>query len=244
MKTKIYAHRGASAYAPENTIEAFKLAADMGADGVELDVQMTKDEEIVVIHDEKIDRTSNGCGFVKDYTLKELKEFDFSNNMEGFSSSIPTLLEVFEVLKPYNIDINIELKTGVFFYPIEEKVVTLVEENYDKSKILYSSFNHESVLKVKKFDEKAYLGFLYADGILDVVNYAKKHEVNALHPALYNLQYDGYLRECRENEIDINVWTVNEEKHMNMCIESGVTSIITNYPDIAISVREKYTNVK
>jgi len=244
MKTKIYAHRGASAYAPENTLEAFKLAAEMGADGVELDVQMTKDGQIVVIHDEKIDRTSNGSGFVKDYTLKELKEFDFSNNMEGFTSHIPTLLEVFEVLKPYDMDINIELKTGIFFYPIEEKVVALVEKNYDKNKILYSSFNHESVLKIKNYDKDAYLGFLYADGILDVVNYAKKYEVMALHPALYNIQYDGYLKECREKNIDINVWTVNEEKYMLMCLESGVTSIITNYPDVAINVREKYINVK
>ena len=79
----IWAHRGASGYAPENTLPAFKLAADMGADGVELDVQLTKDNVIVVCHDEKIDRTSNGAGFIRDYTLEELRKYD-SNNGRGF----------------------------------------------------------------------------------------------------------------------------------------------------------------
>lgn len=78
MKTKVWAHRGASAYAPENTLEAFLLAAEQGADGVELDVQLTKDGEMVVVHDEEIDRVSDGSGFVKDYTLAELKNLNFN----------------------------------------------------------------------------------------------------------------------------------------------------------------------
>ena len=81
-KTRIWAHRGASGYAPENTLEAFKLAIDEKADGIELDVQLTKDKELVVIHDEKIDRSSNGMGYVKDYTLDELKKFNFNYGNE------------------------------------------------------------------------------------------------------------------------------------------------------------------
>ncbi len=80
----VWAHRGASGYAPENTLPAFKMAADMGADGVELDVQLTKDDVIVVCHDERIDRTSNGAGRISDYTLAELKAFDFNNNNYAF----------------------------------------------------------------------------------------------------------------------------------------------------------------
>lgn len=114
--TKVWAHRGASAYAPENTLEAFKLAVDIGSDGIELDVQLSKDGELVVIHDEEIDRTSNGKGFVKDYTLKELKKFNFNHsNSKYHKVNIPTLKEVFELLKSTEMDINVELKTGVFF---------------------------------------------------------------------------------------------------------------------------------
>ena len=90
-KVKIFAHRGASAYAPENTLEAFRLAMEQGADGIELDVQMTKDGELVVIHDETIDRVSNGNGAVRDYTLEELKQFSVSNHFEQYPDvKIPT----------------------------------------------------------------------------------------------------------------------------------------------------------
>ena len=78
MKTQVWAHRGASAYAPENTLEAFRLAAEMGADGVELDVQLSRDGELVVAHDETIDRVSNGTGYIKDYTLAQLKKLSFN----------------------------------------------------------------------------------------------------------------------------------------------------------------------
>ena len=160
--TKVWAHRGASAYAPENTLEAFKLAVDMGADGIELDVQLSKDGELVVIHDEEIDRTSNGKGFVKDYTLKELKKFNFNNsNSKYHKVNIPTLKEVFELLKSTEMDINVELKTGVFFYEgIEEKVLSLAKEMKMEERIIYSSFNHYSVMKVKELDENAKIGLL------------------------------------------------------------------------------------
>ncbi|HWQ57629.1 MAG TPA: glycerophosphodiester phosphodiesterase family protein, partial [Clostridia bacterium] len=85
MKTKVWAHRGASAYAPENTIPAFKLAIEMGADGVELDVHMSADKKLMVCHDETVDRTSNGSGRIVDMTCQELKQLDFSNGMEGFA---------------------------------------------------------------------------------------------------------------------------------------------------------------
>ena len=113
MKTKVWAHRGASAYAPENTLEAFLLAAEQGADGVELDVQLTKDGEMVVVHDEEIDRVSDGSGFVKDYTLAELKNLNFNKTHPEYQNvKIPTLREVYEALKPTGMTINVELKTA------------------------------------------------------------------------------------------------------------------------------------
>ena len=103
MMTKplIWAHRGASGYAPENTLAAFELAAKMHADGVELDIQLTRDGELAVCHDERIDRTSSAKGFLKDYTLTELKQLDFSNgNLAYEGIRIPTMREVFDLLKP------------------------------------------------------------------------------------------------------------------------------------------------
>ena len=109
----VLGHRGASGYAPENTMKSFKLALDLNADGVELDVQMTYDGKMVVIHDELIDRTSNGKGWVKDHTLEELKEFNFNNHMEGYEfCEIPTLDEVLELYEPSGLPLLIELKTA------------------------------------------------------------------------------------------------------------------------------------
>ncbi len=237
-KTEVWAHRGASAYAPENTLEAFKLAAEMKADAVELDVQLTKDNELVVIHDEKIDRTSNKTGFVKDYTLSELKEFNFNNGNEKYPyTKIPTLREVYELLKPYNIKINVELKTGIFFYKgIEEKVLTLGEEMNMQHRIIYSSFNHYSVLKIRQIDKNAQIGFLYCDGWIDIIKYAKNHNVDTLHPANYNLQYDKFIEDCKKNNIKLHVWTVNDEAEMKYLKDNEIEAIITNYPDKALKI--------
>ena len=116
--TKIFAHRGASAYAPENTLAAFDLTQRLGADGIELDVQLTKDGEVVVIHDETIDRTGTGKGNVRDHTLAELKKLSFHNRMEQYrGEQIPTLREVLDLVKNGDMEVNIELKTGIFWYP-------------------------------------------------------------------------------------------------------------------------------
>lgn len=234
----IWAHRGASGHAPENTLSAFDLAAKMGADGVELDIQLTKDSEIVVCHDEKIDRTSNGAGLVRDYTLKELKNFSFCNgNLFYEDATIPTMEEVFNLLDPTGLTINIELKTGVFFYPgIEEKIVDLTHKKQWQDRVIYSSFNHYSIKRIKEIDSEAKVGFLYADGTLNMPRYGHREGVNALHPALYNLQYPHYMEDCRNLGLDVNVWTVNSTEDIKRCIDLGVHAIITNYPDKANSL--------
>ena len=162
--TKIFAHRGASAYAPENTMEAFALAVKQEADGIELDVQMTKDGQVVVIHDETIDRVSDGKGAVRDYTLEELRKFSFSNHMENYKeAAIPTLKEVLEFLKPTNLELNIELKTGIYWYPgLEEKTMELVKEAGMEDRVIYSSFNHYSVQKILELDSNAQCAYLYS----------------------------------------------------------------------------------
>lgn len=241
MKTKVWAHRGASAYAPENTLEAFLLAAEQGADGVELDVQLTKDGEMVVVHDEEIDRVSDGSGFVKDYTLAELKILNFNKTHPEYQDvKIPTLREVYEALKPTGVTINVELKTGIFWYKdLEKKVLELTKEMEMEDRVIYSSFNHYSIQQMKKIVPEAETAYLYSDVILNVAEYAKNTKVDGLHPAVYHVKMADFLKEYLGSNLNVRVWTVNEKADMKWLIDAGVTAIITNYPDMAVQIKKE-----
>ena len=234
----IWGHRGASGHAPENTLPAFKMAADMGADGVELDIQQTKDGVIVVCHDETIDRTSSGAGWLKDFTCEELRRLDFSNGNAAYEDvKIPTMEEVFYLLAPTGLTINIELKTGIIFYEnIEEKILDLTKKMGWEDRVIYSSFNHYSVRKIKELDPGAKVGLLYGDGPIDMPGYGRRLGADALHPAFYNLQYPDYMEDCRRYGLDVNVWTVNSTADLMQCREYGVNAVITNYPDKALKL--------
>lgn len=240
--TLVWGHRGASAYAPENTLEAFQKAVEMNADGVELDVQLSKDGEIVVIHDETLERVSQTKGWVKDFALEELKKLNVNlPHPEYECVRIPTLREVYELLKPTSLTINVEIKTGIVFYEnIVEKVLALTKEMEMEDRVIYSSFNHYTILEIQKQNPDAKVGFLYADGPIDMPEYGEKYGVDALHPALYNLQFPDFVRKCREKKIDLNVWTVNEREHMELVCKYGVNALITNYPDLGKEVAGEY----
>lgn len=240
--TKIFAHRGASGYAPENTVEAFQLAIEQGADGIELDVQLTADGVLVVIHDEKVDRVTEGKGFVKDYTLDELRQYTVcSKKFENYKEAkIPTLEEVLELVKPSTVKVNIELKTGIFWYPkIEEKTAKLVEKMGMSDRIIYSSFNHYSIQRLKQIVPDAETAYLYSDVILNVEEYTKKTGVDGIHPALYHVNMANFLEEYMKSNLKVRVWTVNRKKDMRKLMDVGVEAIITNYPDRAVAIREE-----
>ena len=247
-KPLIWAHRGASGYAPENTFAAFEKAVELGADGIELDIQMTRDHEIVVLHDETIDRTSTGKGWVKDYTFNELKRFDFSFEKKFPGSPrmhIPRMSEVFALIKPTGLTINIELKTGVVFYEgIEEAILEMTAAYGMEDRVVYSSFNHYTLKKLKYMNPKAETGILYSDGYIDMPAYAQEQGAQALHPALYNLQYPDFMEECRKRGIQVRPWTVNKEAHLKQCLEMGTDAVITNYPDRARKIFEVSTQDK
>lgn len=230
--TKVWGHRGAAGYAPENTIPAFALAAEQGADGVELDIQLTRDGEIVVIHDETIDRVSNGTGRVMDYSLEELKRLNFNKNFPQFGFvTIPTLEEVFSLLKDSGLVVNVELKTNIVFYEgIEEKAVQVAEKMGMSERVIYSSFNHYSVLKVKEFAPRTKTGFLYTDGIINIAKYAKQYGVNAIHPPANNLKYRGVVQSCMEEGINIHVWNVRDND-VEFCVQNKIAAVITNFVD-------------
>ncbi len=237
---KIWAHRGASGYAPENTLVSFQKAIDLGADGIELDVQLTKDQQVIVLHDEWLNRTSNGTGWARDYTLEELRRLDFNQQFPEYGPQpIPTMEEVFALFAPTDKTINIELKTGIWPYPgIEEKVTAMAKEYGMEDRVIYSSFNHASALKVREYAPDAKVGFLYADGFLDIPTYGKRYGADALHPAIYLVQDPVFLAECKKLGLALHVWTVNDPTYVRMCAEAGIDAVITNYPDMARKVIE------
>lgn len=236
MKTSdhplIWGHRGASGHAPENTLPAFLMAADMGADGVELDIQQTRDGVIVVCHDETVDRTSNGVGWVKDYSFEEIRRLDFSNGNAAYEGvKIPTMEEVFDLLAPTGLTINIELKTGIVFYgQIEEKILELAKRKGWEDRVIYSSFNHYTVRRIKELNPDAKVGLLYGDGPIDMPGYGHRLGADALHPAYYNLFYPDFMEDSRKYGLDVNVWTVNSAEELLQCLKLGVNAVITNYP--------------
>ncbi len=234
--TEIFAHRGASGYAPENTLEAFRLAMEQGADGMELDVHLTKDGEVVVIHDETLDRTSNGHGNVRDYTLEELKKFSFHNHMEKYQGvQIPTLKEALNLVKNSCMKVNIELKTGIYWYEgIEEKTMDIVKTMGMEDRVIYSSFNHYSIQKVLEQNSDAETAYLFSDVPLNMEKYAKDTGVKGLHPAVYHLKMADFLETYMKSGLKVRVWTVNNKEDMKMFIDAGVDAIITNYPDFML----------
>lgn len=233
MICRNYAHRGFSGDYPENTMIAFEKAIEVGCEGIELDVHFSKDKELVIIHDESIDRTSNGKGWVKDLTYNELCKVDFSYKFAdkvGFQR-IPTLREYFELVKNKNIITNIELKTGVFDYPgIEQAVYNLICEYDLKDKVIISSFNHFSVMRMKLIDSEIRCGFLTESWILNAGRYVKDNHVEAYHP-IFRMLNQEITEDLKKHSCEINTWTVNEEEDIKEMIGLGVNGIISNYPN-------------
>ena len=238
----IYGHRGASAHAPENTLEAFALSMEMGAEGFELDVHMSKDGELVVIHDETVDRTTDGTGFVRNLTLQQLKELDASASMEGFKNCrIPTLREVFTLVQDTHHIVNVEIKTDECEYPgIEEKCLALAKEMGIEERVIYSSFNHHTLIKMRQLKPDVKLGMLFGDIMVKPWEYANQLNVEYLHPMKMNIYVPDFAKDATEAGYGINMWTINDEETINYCLEQNV-GIITNYPDVAVALRAEKT---
>ena len=233
MECRNFAHRGFSGQYPENTMTAFEKALEAGCEGIEMDVHLTKDNKIVIIHDEKTDRTSNIKGYVKDMTYEELKKADFSyiySDKAGLCR-IPTLREYFDLVKDKDIITNIELKTGIFEYPgIEKAVYDMIKKYKLEEKILISSFNHNSVMRMKAIAPELKYGFLSETWILNTGEYLNRYDIEAYHPDFHMLT-DTEVHDLRAHNIKINTWTVNEPDDIQHMIDIRTEGIISNYPD-------------
>ena len=235
----ILGHRGASGYAPENTLEAFRLAMDMGADGFELDVHLSRDGELIVMHDETVDRTTDGSGQIQSFTLKELKRLDASNGMAAYKGAkIPALGELYDLIRDTRHLVNVEIKTDQIFYPgIAEKVLKLEQEKGMEGRILYSSFNHYTLQELRQIKPDVKYGILYSDGLFEPWKYAKSIGAAYIHPHWRTLLYPGMIEGSLAAGIGVNPWTVNDESIMELCIRHGI-GVITNYPDKALAIRD------
>ncbi|MCR4577960.1 MAG: glycerophosphodiester phosphodiesterase [Clostridiales bacterium] len=241
-KTKVQAHRGFSAIAPENTLPAFKKAVEIGADGIECDIHLTKDGRFVVCHDGTIDRTSNGSGEISAMTLEELKKFDFGVRFsEEFKGTrIPTLEEMLEVVKPLEI-INIEIKRSEhpmgldaaldLFYDI------LVKTNVLKQ-VIVSSFDKLALKRLKQLHGDVYTCLLYSHMSRSAAC-AHKLGCDAIHPAFEFLS-KATINSAHKRGMKVNCWTPNGEDEIGYMVKQGCDGIITNYPDRALkTIREQ-----
>ncbi|RYL94383.1 glycerophosphodiester phosphodiesterase [Sporolactobacillus sp. THM7-4] len=246
MRTAVIAHRGSKANRPENTLAAFEEAMRVHSDGIELDVHLTKDQEVVVMHDEKVNRTTNGKGQIKNFTLKELKELDagswFSPAYRG--EKVPTLKEALELLEDFPGVLNIEFKTDRNGYPtIEERVVRLVNKYRANLPVVYSSFNHETLVRLRNVDSSADYALLLWERLAEPWRYTRQVGATAQHlwePSA--LSETG--KQLQEHGLKVRAWTVNKPKNMQKIFEFGLDALITDYPEVALDLRRSYEQIK
>lgn len=245
---KVFAHRGDSGNYPENTMLAFRKAAETGCYGIELDVQLTKDGQAVIIHDESINRTTNGKGLVKDYTLDELKTWNaamIQGGRHGFEP-IPTLEEYCRWVKELDLVTNIEIKSGVYYYEeLEEKTLELVRKYGLEKKVIFSSFNHSSISLLENLAPEIPCGALVEhQGLGNAGYYCKKHGFFYYHPGFRGVTED-VVKNCRQHGVGVNVWTVNDLWTLEKLWIWGCDSVITNYPGMCLEwLREHETKEK
>jgi glycerophosphoryl diester phosphodiesterase len=231
------AHRGASGYAPENTFSAFDLAVEMKADYIEIDVQRSKDGELVIIHDTSVDRTTNGTGAVKDLTFEQLRSLD-AGSWKGDQFAGEKIPTFDEVLNRYHgiTGILIELKSPELYPGIEEEVARkLKEHNLDKpqnEKIIIQSFNFESMKKMNTLLPNVPLGVL-TSSLTHTTEQALKDI--SLYADYFNPKY-GIVTESLVNQVHalgmkIASWTVRSQESADFILDMNVDAIVTDYPD-------------
>ncbi|MDE0562933.1 glycerophosphodiester phosphodiesterase [Exiguobacterium sp. B2(2022)] len=225
---KRFAHRGVMALQPENTMSAFRLALDAGADGIETDVHLTKDDELVLIHDETLERTTDGSGLVSSYTLDELRRFN-----AGVRSSqqevIPTLQELLELVRDESIRLNLEVKTDVLRYVgIESRLLDTIESSgINPSRILFSSFNHETVHRLKKMRPDIEAAILLAQPLYDTVGYLESVGADSVHPHIDRITNEE-IQSLQRHGVPVRPYTIKTEAQLDRCRTLQVDAIFVN----------------
>ena len=237
----IFAHRGSSRYAPENTLSAFMLAVRQHADAIELDAKLSADGQVVVLHDVTVDRTTDGSGRIDAMTLEEAKRLDagsyFDVSFQG--EKIPTLAEVFETVGQ-QIFINVELTN--YSAPtsnLPDKVVSLVKRYGLETSVLFSSFNPFALLRARRLLPEVPLGLLTLAGSRGALLRSSLGRViphQALHPALDDTT-ESLIRLTQRSGRRIHIYTVYQKEQMQRLFNAGVDGIFTDDPLLALQVK-------
>lgn len=243
--TKIIAHRGSKGTHPENTLAAFKEAVRVGSDGIELDVQFSKDRQLIVIHDETVERTTNGHGAVGSLTLLELKQLDAGSWFEKnpMFQQIPTLEEVLTLLKKENFHglLNIEIKTDKIHYKgIEQSIVQLLQSQQWPFDYMYSSFYFKSLEKIWELEKQQQIASVFRVSEKDEQQALQAKFIQGIHPKIdWVLEH---LDDLTDFPKVIRPWTVNEEDKMRICFDHHLAGIHTDFPELALKIRESRKN--
>ena len=236
----IFAHRGSSAHAPENTLAAFKLAVQQQAAAIELDVKLTADGQVVVLHDDTVDRTTNGTGRVNSMTLAELKQLDAGSKFdpECQSERIPTLAQVLETVGN-QIFINVEIKN--YTSPaddLSDKVVWLVKDYGLETSVMLSSFNMIALIRARALMPEIPLGLLTIKGLAGITLRSKLVRFGpllAFHPHYLDVS-PQLIQATHQVGARIHTYTVNQPDIMRQLFTSGVDGIFTDDPLLAQKV--------
>ncbi|HUJ84928.1 MAG TPA: glycerophosphodiester phosphodiesterase family protein [Candidatus Acidoferrales bacterium] len=220
-------HRGARAYAPENTLTSFKKALEIGVDAIELDVRKTKDNQLVVIHDDNVKRTTNGDGLVCELTLKEIKGF----SAEG-GEKIPTLEEALDFLDN-KVKVLVELKEE----GIEKQVLSVIHERDLEKNVVITSFSETALKEVRELNDKVETGLIYAKH-KNPLKAALDLKANYL-VALYRFVHTANVEKAHENGLKVVVWTINNPEEVEAYIKKGVDGIASDKPDILMKAKLK-----
>lgn len=221
----VIAHKGASAYAPENTLLSFRRAYELGAQMIELDVHETLDGQLVCIHDKTVDRTTDGSGEVRNFSYEELMKMD-----AGDGERIPLLEDVLTFASG-KLQVNIELKV----IGVEMEVLDLVEKTGMNDSIVISSFLHGALSTIKEISSNSATAILIKDKMNDLVQYAVDLEVNAINPD-HKLVSTDLVKDAQMHTLRVYPWTVNDTVTMKRLFGIGVDGIITDYPDVALDI--------
>ncbi|MFQ3173964.1 MAG: glycerophosphoryl diester phosphodiesterase [Flavobacterium sp.] len=218
-------HRGARGHKPENTLIGFQKAIDLHVDRIELDVHLSLDNELMVIHDDTVDRTTDGKGFVNQFSLPELKRFRIEKEHH-----IPTLSEVLNLIDQ-KCDINIELKS----FEAADKVVDLIEKyvsekNWNYNQFLVSSFDWNALQQVTLLNSKIPLGVLTETDLDLALAFAKFIQAKSIHPYFHLLSEEN-TTSMQEEGFQVFPWTVNEIEDIKKIKSYHVNGVISDFPD-------------
>ncbi|MFC7371141.1 glycerophosphodiester phosphodiesterase [Fictibacillus iocasae] len=239
--TLIFSHRGASREAPENTMSAFKKALEWGAEGIEMDVQLSKDGTPVIIHDEVLKRTTGAKGSVCDYRANELRKLDAGSwfHPDYAGETIPLLEEFLSWCAATPLQINIELKNNIIPYEgLEQKVLDLVRHYGLSERVTLSSFNHYSIKTLRTLDEHIDLAPLYSSGLFEPWHYARFLGARSAHP-YYKTLFPEILQGYKIAGINVRPYTVNSKKWLSYFFKWQTDAVITDDLQTAIELRQR-----